>query len=604
MNKTFNHGYALLCGVGESAVPKLSLPTTVKDIKALHEVLIHPEFCAYDAEHIRLLHDQQAARWAIIDGLEWLKKQAEADPEATAIVYYSGHGWLDKRYERYYLLQHDIDNSNEDRLASSALSAKDFTNAVRQIQAKRLLVIIDSCHAEGMATSKDIPTSFVQKAPPDALIEKLKQGEGRVVFTSCRGEEKSWMLPDGSLSVYTYYLIEALKGACNKHGDAVVKVSHLMNHLSDNVCNKVATLYKGKKQNPYFDIGAEDFAIALFKGGQTRRRDSKFYVERPHIESDCDRTIVKPGALLRIKAPQQMGKTWLMDRVLQYAREQGYKTVTLNLEIADLSVLTDIEKFLKWFCVVVSKELGLPNQLADFWENILGCNYNTTVYFQSYLLDKITSPVVLALNNVDRVFEHPEIAIDFCKLLRSWHDQPTRADRYSEIWQKLRLVIVHSTEVYGALDINSSPLAGVGVVVDLREFKSEEIKDLAQRHELAWNDSDVEKLMSIVGGHPYLVQLAIENVRRHRVTLDRVLLEAHTEAGIYSEHLRHHLVNLKRRSELKQAFAKVVMADKPIVLESVAAFQLKGMGLIKLEGDNPTPSCELYRKYFRDRLSN
>ena len=37
--------------------------------------------------------------------------------------------------------------------------------------------------------------------------------------------------------------------------------------------------------------------------------DSAFYVERPPIEADCYETILQPGALIRIKAPRQMGKT-------------------------------------------------------------------------------------------------------------------------------------------------------------------------------------------------------------------------------------------------------------------------------------------------------
>jgi hypothetical protein len=44
--------------------------------------------------------------------------------------------------------------------------------------------------------------------------------------------------------------------------------------------------------------------------------DSPFYVERPPIERLCYETIVQPGALIRIKAPKQMGKTSLMLRIL------------------------------------------------------------------------------------------------------------------------------------------------------------------------------------------------------------------------------------------------------------------------------------------------
>jgi hypothetical protein len=41
--------------------------------------------------------------------------------------------------------------------------------------------------------------------------------------------------------------------------------------------------------------------------------ESAFYVERPPIESDCYETIIRPGALIRVKAPRQMGKSSLTE---------------------------------------------------------------------------------------------------------------------------------------------------------------------------------------------------------------------------------------------------------------------------------------------------
>jgi hypothetical protein len=272
MTDTFFSAYALLIGVGESAYARLSLPATVKDIQALHKILIDPTLCGYpnDPQHIKLIHDQAATGSAIMDGLQWLQDQATTDPEATVIVYYSGHGWLEQARNEYYLLPHDIDPFD---LAGSALAATKFTEALRQIQAKRLLVVIDSCHAAGMATSKDgqasvkLPSGFIQAAPPKGMIDALKEGKGRVVFTSSQGEESSWVMSDGSLSVYTHHLLEALKGAANKPGEPVVKVSNLMNHLANEVPKTVQAQYQ-TTQTPYFDFATEDFAIALLRGGK------------------------------------------------------------------------------------------------------------------------------------------------------------------------------------------------------------------------------------------------------------------------------------------------------------------------------------------------
>ncbi|NEO47376.1 MAG: caspase family protein [Moorea sp. SIO4A3] len=281
MPKQFNHGYALLIGVGESRYPRLSLPVTVNDTQAIKNALIDPDLCAYpeNKEHIRVLNNKESTRDNILEGLQWLQESAKADPEATIFVYYSGHGWLNKADNRYYLVQHDI---KPGKLAASALSAEVFTEALGQIPAKRLLVVIDCCHSGGMVTSKDTEKiirevekedtkladefdNLQQVSPSNGLVNQLKQG--RVVFTSSRGEEKSWIHPDGLYSIYTNHFLEALQGAANKPGDTDVKVSNLMNHLSKVVPESVRKFYQ-KQQTPNFDMATEDFVIAKLKGGK------------------------------------------------------------------------------------------------------------------------------------------------------------------------------------------------------------------------------------------------------------------------------------------------------------------------------------------------
>ncbi len=271
MSDKFVNGYALLIGVGESTYPKLSLPVTVKDTQAIYAALIDPELCAYpdDKEHIRVLNNQEATKAAILDGLNWLKEKAESDPDATVFVYYSGHGWVDKKTKRYYLLQHDIKPT---KMAISALSAETFTDALRQIQAERLLVVIDSCHAAGMATSKEADLEldeefddFVRFAPSKGFIDELKQGKGRVVFTSSEGEQKSW-IKDESSSIYTYHFLEALQGAGNKPGDTEVRLSNLMDHLTTSVPESARKL--DQEQTPQFDMTGGNFVIAKLRGGK------------------------------------------------------------------------------------------------------------------------------------------------------------------------------------------------------------------------------------------------------------------------------------------------------------------------------------------------
>ncbi|MEH1850024.1 MAG: AAA-like domain-containing protein [Nostoc sp.] len=331
--------------------------------------------------------------------------------------------------------------------------------------------------------------------------------------------------------------------------------------------------------------------------------NSFFYIERPPIEERTYAEINKPGSLIRIKAPSKMGKTSLMHRILTHAKQTGVYTVQIGLQRADSQVFTSLEKFLRWFCANVSRQLNLEIRLDDYWDEDIGSKVSCTLYLQEYLLDKIDAPVVLALDEVNRIFEYPEISRDFLPLLRSWYEDASEL----EIWQKLRLVVVHATEAYIPLDINQSPF-NVGLPIKLPEFSLEQMQELAVRHGLDWAKSEkgLEKLAplrAMIGGHPYLARLALYNLGNQQVSLEQLLKEAPTIAGIYSNYLRHHLANLQEHPELATALKRVITSPTSVQLEAIAAYKLESMGLVKLEGNQAMSSCELYQLYFREQLT-
>jgi hypothetical protein len=324
---------------------------------------------------------------------------------------------------------------------------------------------------------------------------------------------------------------------------------------------------------------------------------SAFYVDRPPIELQCYEEILQPGALIRTKALRQMGKTSLMSRVLDYAASQGCQTVRLNLR-AERAIFAKLDKFLRWFCANVSRELELQPVLDDYWnEELFGSRQSCTMYFQTYLLEQINSPLALALDEADWVFQYPEIAEEFFSLLREWYEEAKNLD----IWQRLRVIVAYSTEVYIPLNIHQSPF-NVGLPLELPEFSLQQVQDLAQRHRLDLADSQVKQLMATVGGHPYLVRLALYRVRRQDVTLEQLLQDAPTEAGIYSDHLLRHLISLQESLELRAAFKQVVTSNSPVQLKPMQVYQLQRMGLLQVQGNDVTPRCNLYRQYFCDRL--
>lgn len=298
---------------------------------------------------------------------------------------------------------------------------------------------------------------------------------------------------------------------------------------------------------------------------------------------------------MRIKAPREMGKTSLLLRILDSARHLGYRTVSLNLEQVDQATLGDLNQFLRWLCANAAHQLQLQPKLDEYWDKDLGSKISCTLYFQDYLLKQMTTPLIVALDEVNQIFEHPHVAMDFLPLLRSWYEEA----KTLSIWQKLRLIVVHSTEIYVPLQLNQSPF-NVGLPIKLNSFSREEVQQLAQRYGLDWkNGEEARQLMDVVGGHPALVHTAIYHLSHQQVTLAQLLETASTATGIYDHHLQRHWVTLEGQPELAQALDTVMSATKPILLAPVLAYKLSSLGLIQRSGDKVIPGCELYRQAFK-----
>jgi len=321
---------------------------------------------------------------------------------------------------------------------------------------------------------------------------------------------------------------------------------------------------------------------------------SHFYIQRPPIEKDCLETMLRAGSLIRIKAPRQMGKSSLLSRTLAYAKHKGYQVAHLYFQQADSDIFDDLDLFLQWFCASVASELEQDENLEHYWQGVLGSKNKCTKYFQRYLLTFKESPLVLGLDEVDLIFQYPKIASDFFGLLRAWHEKAKNED----VWKKLRLVIVHSKEVYIPLNINQSPF-NVGLPIELPELNLPQIADLVQRHHLDWQQDQVKQLMLLTGGHPYLVRQALYQIARGRINWENLLQLAPTEEGIYGDHLRRQLSYLKEDSELLESYKELVQSDRPLQLDSQLAFKLRSIGLVKLVGNQVIPMCALYYQYFQ-----
>jgi AAA-like domain len=328
---------------------------------------------------------------------------------------------------------------------------------------------------------------------------------------------------------------------------------------------------------------------------------SPLYIERPPIEAMVCQEILKPGGFVRIKAPRQMGKTSLVLRVLEMAHHQGLRQAIVDFQTVDHQILQDLNQFLKWVCVNVSRQLGLPPQLEDYWDSDSGSKMSCHVYFQEYLLKSSPAPFLLVLDEVNRIFEYPELAQDFLPLLRSWHDEVAR----NPVWQGFRLVVVHSTEIYVPLKLNQSPF-NVGLPIELPPFTQDQFQILAQRHGLAASlQWATDQIFALIEGHPYLTQLLFYRLQQSDQSLTELLAQATDPTGIYGDHLRRQLGAIAAEPTLQAALKQVItngpvqINTLPTPISTIDAYHLESLGLVRwVNARAITISCKLYREYF------
>ncbi|MDD4163148.1 MAG: caspase family protein [Methanothrix sp.] len=267
--KFFATGYALLIGVGGA-----DIPNTIDDAKALADILRDKDRCAYPYEQVKLLTSQQANRKGILDALD--KIVQSCDENSTVIIYFSGHGAqvTSSIGESYFLIPQGYDIN---RLKKTAISGSEFAAKLHALTAKKLLLLLDCCHAGGIGEAKGLE---IAKAPiPPEALDMLGSGRGRVVIASSQSDESSYA--GDPYSAFTLALIESFCGIGVAKKDGFVRVADLAMHAREAVPGRT-----DNKQHPILNFEqADNFIVAYYSGGDSSPKALPF-LELPEIEPE------------------------------------------------------------------------------------------------------------------------------------------------------------------------------------------------------------------------------------------------------------------------------------------------------------------------------
>lgn len=328
----------------------------------------------------------------------------------------------------------------------------------------------------------------------------------------------------------------------------------------------------------------------------TMMPQSKYYVERSldalalrEIEEDS-------GVTITIKGPRQMGKSSLLIRVIDAAVKSGKQVAFLDFQLFNKAAFSDADTFFYQFATWLVDELGLDDKIEEHWKPQLGNSQRCSRYVERYLLAEVEQPILLAMDEVESVFDTP-FRSDFFSMLRSWHN--SRATKAA--WRKLSLAFVTSTEPYQFIDnLNLSPF-NVGLNIELGDLSKEQVADLNLRHGSPFNSSEERELFALLNGHPYLTRRALYLVASHQITPVELFKQAIHDRGPFGDHLRYHLFRMQGKTELIKALLHII--SKNVLPDDEVAFRLQSAGLVRKTGNEVMPRCKLYSAYYGERLN-
>jgi DNA-binding SARP family transcriptional activator len=326
--------------------------------------------------------------------------------------------------------------------------------------------------------------------------------------------------------------------------------------------------------------------------------DSPFYVERPTDEA-FRAALTQRRSIVLLKGAGQVGKTSLLARGLQHAREAGARVILTDLQKLNAAHLEGAESFCRGLAQWLADELDLDVSPDEVWHPRRGPSANLDQYVQRGVLGRIEGPLVWGLDEVDRLFAC-EFGSEIFRLFRAWHNE--RALDPAGPWRRFTVAIAYATEAHLFItDANQSPF-NVGTRLTLDDFTPDQVADLNRRYgSPLTSEGELRRLHGWVSGHPYLVRLCLHELATRGIGMGDLEARIGEDDGPFEDHLRRLLGRLQRDPELCEVLRGALRGQPCPTPESF--YRLRSAGV--LVGDSARDArlrCRLYAEFLARRL--
>jgi hypothetical protein len=552
----------------------------------------------------------------------------QAGRNDLVLVYYSGHGKLDIEGQLYLAAQ-NTKTASTLSLSNTAIAVETIRKNIRQSKSNKVILILDCCY------SGAVDEAFQRGADPSVPLQTVSKGQGIFILTASTKTQTAQEKEGDTNGLLTKHIIEGIKsGNADVNGDGLIDVADLYSYVNDMVCReslqepmRFALDAKGKElivarahklstsidYTPVTETRLHSVDLRKLEAvGGAMPLDSPYYVVR-HVDDDFLAAIEKRERIVLVKGARQIGKTSLLARGLEKARETGAQVATVDFQNLNFDKLKTIDDFFSTLATLLIKRLGLGFTYKDCWDGISEGSENFRD-FAIRALNSTNEPMVWGMDEVDRLFSC-DYGSEVFGLFRSFHN--ARASEPRGPWKRLTLAMAYATEARLFIkDQNQSPF-NVGVRLELSDFSANEVEWLNRKlkNECGLpspplSETDAVGFYGLLNGHPFLVRVSLDAMVRDNLTwkdFKEIIIE---ERGLFGEHLRRILELLHRDEDMRAAVVAILKNEafpakdskgNPFPIEDIL-YRLESSGLMSGKIPKMKPRCQLYEIYLKRHL--
>jgi len=315
--------YALLVGINDYPDEISSLKYCVADVEAFSQALV--EVAGFGEKNVYLMTSRMSGRKEptninVIRDLDLLSKRVK--PEDTFLFYFAGHGIT--KGEKSFLLATNSDTTTPNTLELSAIPLEKVKQILSGVQAHQLLTVIDACRNDPDSGRGEEDNLLTNEFSRGFKIQRSRDNSGRpsvsATLYACNIGERAYEWADKGHGVFSYYLLEGLKGkAANSRGEVVV--TDLAEYTQREVM-RWAEDFRSKKQTPWLDqSGGAKLVLVENRLGAVQAERSRLEEELAQVQRQLQQAQGANSAVSEAEARQQEAE--LQEKVRRAKAEEA-----------------------------------------------------------------------------------------------------------------------------------------------------------------------------------------------------------------------------------------------------------------------------------------